>query len=324
MNRVVIKDIKFALPEYVESNEYLVSDMNLSWSAEDIYIKTGIKERHIAGINEYASDFGCIAAEKIFAEAPNLRECVDFVIFCSQSADYALPSTASLLQHRLNLSQTCGSLDINQGCSGYIYGLSVAKGFIEAGVVNNILLITAETYSKYLDKDDRSTRTIFGDGAAATLIGCSNGCLGDIHSFVFGTDGRGGKNLIVTNSGARKNDELGNCLFMDGPEIFQFTLNVVPKTVKAILAKANLQLDNVDYFVFHQANAFILEHLRKKLHIPENKFFLDMSDTGNTVSASIPIALCRAMENGYVEKGMKVMLLGFGVGYSWGGCILEL
>lgn len=323
MNRAIIKDIQFALPKYVESNEFLISDMNLSWSADDIYNKTGIKQRHIAGINECASDFGCIASEKMFTDVPNLRECVDFVIFCSQSADYALPSTASLLQHRLNLSKTCGSLDINQGCSGYIYGLSVAKGLIEAGVANNILLITAETYSKYLDKFDRSTRSIFGDGAAATLIGCSDGYSGGMHSFVFGTDGRGAKNLIVPNSASRKDDRLGNYLFMDGPEIFQFTLNVVPKTVEAILEKANLQLDDVDYFVFHQANAFILEHLRKKLHIPMNKFFLDMSDTGNTVSASIPIALRKGTETGYIKKGMKVMLLGFGVGYSWGGCILE-
>lgn len=235
-----------------------------------------------------------------------------------------MPATAPLLQKRLGLSKKCGSLDINQGCSGYIYVLAVAKGLVESGMSSNLLLITAETYSKYIAKDDKTIRTIFGDGAAATLIQADEKGKGCLNGFVFGSDGRGMNNLIVHNSGARKNEQEDAYLFIDGPEIFQFTLSVVPKTVKEILLKTRLQLDEIDYFIFHQANAFILEHLRNKMKIPQNKFFMDLTDTGNTVSASIPIALSRAKQRGLVHSGMKVMLLGFGVGYSWGGCILEI
>lgn len=323
MGYAEIMDIQYVLPDKIETNEFLVADMNLSWSADDIFAKTGIKQRHIVQENECASDLGVLAAEKLFRIYD--KDTIDFVLFCSQSPDYALPATASLFQRRLNLSKKCGSLDINQGCSGYIYGLSLAKGLIESGTANNVLLITAETYSKYVDRHDKATRTIFGDGAAATLISAASSASTEcMESFVFGTDGRGEKNLIVPNSAARKDESASDCLFMDGPEIFQFTLHVVPKTVKEILAKAELQLEDIDYFIFHQANAFILEHLRNKLKIPESKFFLDLADTGNTVSASIPIALSRAKQQGKLHAGMKVMLLGFGVGYSWGGCILNI
>lgn len=324
MNKAEILDIGYFLPNNIETNEFLVSDMKLSWSADDIFAKTGIKQRHIAKEAECASDLGVLAAERLFALHENLRDKIDFLLFCSQSPDYALPSTASLLQKRLGLSKDCGSLDINQGCSGYIYGLALAKGLIESAAASNVLLITAETYSKYIAKDDKQTRTIFGDGAAATLIQAEKCDVEKLHAFVFGSDGRGKCNLIVPNSGARKDAKDNRHLFMDGPEIFQFTLSVVPKTVRKILAQADLKLEDIDYFIFHQANAFMLKHLRNKLKISEDKFFIDLEDTGNTVSASIPIALCRARKNGMVHSGMKVMLLGFGVGYSWGGCIVSI
>lgn len=324
MGRAIITDVQYILPDNVETNDFLVADMNLSWSADDIFDKTGIKQRHIVRENECASDLGFLAAEKLLSANEGIKDKIDFVLFCSQSPDYALPATAPLLQKRLGLSKKCGSLDINQGCSGYIYGLAVAKGLVESGMSSNLLLITAETYSKYIAKDDKATRTIFGDGAAATLIQADEKGKGCLNGFVFGSDGRGMNNLIVHNSGARKNEQEDAYLFMDGPEIFQFTLGVVPKTVKEILLKTRLQLDEIDYFIFHQANAFILEHLRNKMKIPQNKFFMDLADTGNTVSASIPIALSRAKQRGLVHSGMKVMLLGFGVGYSWGGCILEI
>lgn len=324
MNKAGILDICYFLPNNIETNEFLVSDMKLSWSADDIFAKTGIKQRHIAKEAECASDLGVLAAEKLFALHENLRDKIDFLLFCSQSPDYALPTTVSLLQKRLGLSKDCGSLDINQGCSGYIYGLALAKGLIESAVASNVLLITAETYSKYIAKYDKQTRTIFGDGAAATLIQAEKCDAERLHSFAFGSDGRGKCNLIVPNSGARREVRNDNHLFMDGPEIFQFTLSVVPKTVRRILAQADLKLEDIDYFIFHQANAFMLKHLRNKLKISEDKFFIDLEDTGNTVSASIPIALCRARKNGMVHSGMKVMLLGFGVGYSWGGCIVSI
>lgn len=323
MLKARIGDIAYYLPPTVETNEFLVDNMGLDWTAEGIYKKTGIKQRHVS-VDKCASDLGYEAAVKLFEKNKGLKEQIDYVLFVSQSPDYVLPSTACLLQERLELPEDCGAVDINQGCSGFIYGLSIAKGLIESGVAANILLITAETYTKYIDHMDKSTRTIFGDGAAATWIRACD-CKYDIISgFVLGTNGKGKENLIVHNSGAREEEATDNNLFMDGPEIFQFTLMAVPKMVKDILRKENIELDDVDYFVFHQANAFILNHLRNKLKITTERFCIDMEDMGNTVSPSIPIALCRAMERGDIRKGMKALLAGFGVGYSWGGCVIEI
>ena len=319
-----LRAIEYALPQRIEDNAFLIADMQSEWSAEDIFDKTGIRERHIVEQEECASDLAIMAAEKLFSSHKGIRESIDFVIFCTQSPDYALPTTACLLQSRLGLPKSCGAMDINQGCTGFIYGLTIAKGLIESGTANNILLLNAETYSKYIGRRDKTTRTIFGDGAAATWIASGGDEALTIGPFVFGTDGTGAENLIVRNSGTRiEGDNVRQPLFMDGPEIFQFTLTVVPKTVKALLEKAELEKEDVDLFVFHQANAFILEHLRKKIGIPREKFLLDMEDTGNTVSASIPIVLKRAFKGNTIARDMKVMLLGFGVGYAWGGCVLQ-
>lgn len=316
--------IEYALPQREEDNDYLVADMQSDWSAKDIFAKTGIQKRHIVAPNECASDLAAQAAEKLFAQQIGLREKVDFVIFCTQSPDYTLPATACLLQSRLSLSKSCGAVDVNQGCAGFIYGLAMAKGLIESEIASNVLLLNAETYSKYIDKQDKTTRTIFGDGASAAWISTEKGTGFAIGSFVFGTNGTGAENLIVKNSGSRiEGNGTQQPLFMDGPEIFQFTLSVVPKTVKIVLQNAKLKLEDIDMFVFHQANAFILEHLRQKLDIPHEKFVLDLKETGNTVSASIPIALSRTVTWKSAAMGTKVLLVGFGVGYSWGGCLLE-
>lgn len=324
MSHAKLCAIEYALPQREENNEFLVADMQSDWLPEDIYEKTGILKRHIAAPDECASDLAAKAAERLFLAHDGLKEKIDFVLFCSQSPDYALPTTACLLQSRLQLSKSCGAMDINQGCAGFIYGLGVAKGLIESSAARNVLLLNAETYSKYIDKQDKTTRTIFGDGAAAAWVSADEDDGFGIGGFVFGTDGTGAENLIVKNSGARiSNSGARHALFMDGPEIFQFTLSVVPKTVKALLDKTALEMGDINLFVFHQANAFILEHLRKKLAIPNERFLLDLAETGNTVSASIPIVLARAIVQGKVKSGMKIMLIGFGVGYSWGGCILE-
>lgn len=324
IQKAILREIEYYLPEIVADNSLLVKQMHLDWSAEEIFSKTGIRKRHIVSESECASDLAVLAAEKLFCNEPGLRESIDFLIFCSQNPDYILPSTSCILQKRLGLSVHCGALDINQGCSGFVYGLSVAKGLIESGTASNILLITSETYSKYLEKSDKTTRTIFGDGAAAVWITAQECPEDKIGSFCLGTDGSGAENLILRNSASRKEPGASSFLFMDGPEIFQFTLSTVPKLVKDILSKANLSIDEIDCFVFHQANAFILEHLRKKLKIAPEKFCIDMEETGNTVSASIPIALKRTMEQGRIQQGMKLMIIGFGVGYSWGGCIVKL
>lgn len=326
MRRAHLKDLEYYLPDGTLDNETLIEKIPALKSAKNIFEKTGIRKRHIASADECASDLAVKAAEKLFDKNPSLREKVDFLIFCTQSPDYSLPTTACLLQERLKLSTSCGAIDINQGCSGFIYSLSLAKSLIESGLAENIILLTAETYSKYIADGDKSTQPIFGDGAAAVYIDTSFGDTEYIRDFVFGTDGSGAENLILKESGSRHYGKAYDktSLFMNGPEIFQFALSVIPRTVHAILEKSRLDLKDIDYFIFHQANAFILNHLRMKLKIPKEKFCVDMEDIGNTVSSSIPIALGRALKFGVIKSDMCVMLLGFGVGYSWGGCILRL
>jgi len=315
-----LKAVAYHLPERVLTNEHLAAQFP-EWGVDKIAAKTGISTRHIAAADELSSDLALAAARKLFAGSPCGPADIDFLLLCTQTPDHALPTTACLLQHRLGLRTNCGALDFNLGCSGYIYGLSLAKGLVETGQAGQVLLLTAETYSKLLDPADKTVRTLFGDGAAATLIVANAEAEERIGPFVFGTDGSGGRNLICTQGGFRENMKAP--LFMNGPEIFNFTIRAVPEAVAVLLRRADLRLDEVDLFVFHQANAYMLEHLRRKLGIPPHKFVLAMEHTGNTVSATIPIALKQAEAKGELKPGMKVMLVGFGVGYSWGAAMLR-
>jgi 3-oxoacyl-[acyl-carrier-protein] synthase-3 len=306
------------------------------WQVERIVAKTGIEGRHLAAPEECSSDLAVQAAEKLFRSGACRREEIDFVLLCTQTPDYILPTTACLVQHRLGLPQTAGALDFNLGCSGYVYGLSLAKGLVETGQARTVLLLTAETYSKLARPADRNVSAIFGDAAAATLVRL---CPADdpvtagppLGPFVFGTDGSGAGNLIVREGGFRHRRAPGVApvvagdvqLEMNGPEIFNFTLRVVPDCVSQLLRQTNRTVADVDLVVPHQANAFMLDHLRQKLDVPADKFFIGLKDCGNTVSASIPLALARAAGEGRLQRDSLVMLLGFGVGYSWGGCFMR-
>lgn len=331
MRKAFIKDIAYYLPLNTVTNEELVKEFP-EWSVDKIAEKVGVIERRVV-VDETATDLAVMAAERLFAQNKASKEDVDFILFCTQSSDYKLPSSACIIQDRLGLSTKCGAFDFNLGCSGYEYGLAVAKGLIAAGVSNNVLLLTGETYNKYIHPKDKGNRTIFGDGASATIISTEG--FAEIGEFCLGTDGSGAKNLIVKTSGARfvdkandlTFDEGGNPissdhLFMDGQEIFMFTLVKVPKMMKEVLAKNNLQKEGIDLFVFHQANKYMLEHLRKKLKIDEDKFFVNLAKVGNTVSSTIPIALCDARDENKL-KG-NVLLAGFGVGLSWGATIIRI
>ena len=299
-----------ALPEKVVTNDDLVA-LFPDWTPQKILAKTGIASRHVADGGETALDLAVAACEDLFCQGMD-RAAVDYVLFCTQSPVCRLPGSAGLLQHALGLPTSVGALDYNLGCSGFVYGLSLAKGLIAGGSAKKVLLVTAETYSKYLAADDRSTRSIFGDGATATLVDAD---LADrIGAFVFGTDGGGAEKLIVRN---------GEPLFMDGPEIFNFTLDVVPPTVDEICRRNGLARGEIDLFVFHQANRFMLDTIRQVCALPEERFYVSLEDVGNTVSSTIPIALRRAEDEGRLRPGMTVMLLGFGVGLSWAGTIVR-
>jgi 3-oxoacyl-[acyl-carrier-protein] synthase-3 len=328
-----ITAIEYYLPEAVLTNEQLTAAFP-EWSIEQIEEKTGIRERHIAAPQECSSDLAAAAVQKLFSSGACRPQDIDFILLCTQSPDYFLPTTACLLQHRLGMPSSAGALDFNLGCSGYIYGLGLAKGLVETGQARCVLLITAETYSKFIHPQDKSVRTIFGDAASATLVqaGSENG----IGPFVFGTDGSGAQNLIVPVGGMRlrqatestAEDDFGNLrnnysLFMNGPEIFQFTLRAVPDVAKKLLTRSGLRLEEIDLFVFHQANRYMLSYLQRKLKIPEEKFYVFLQTCGNTVSSTIPIALKHAALDGTLAPGMRVMLVGFGVGYSWGAALVN-
>jgi 3-oxoacyl-[acyl-carrier-protein] synthase-3 len=332
MNTSITK-IEYYLPEKILTNQELESIFP-EWEAEKIEKKTGIRARHIVRENETALDLALKAAIKVLKDYE--KEKIDFLLFCTQSPDYYLPTGACILQDKLGLQTDIGAFDFNLGCSGFIYGLAMAKSFIQSGIANNVLLLISETYTKHIHPKDKSNRTIFGDGAAATIIEKSE--KERIFEFSLGTDGTGFKNLIVPNGGLRDrydinakeiNDGSGsirtrNNLYMNGPEIFNFTIKAVPVVVKQCLEKNKTKLNEIDYVIFHQANLFMIEYLRKKIKIPKEKFYINMLYTGNTVSVTIPIALKDCLDNKNVKKGDKVLLVGFGVGYSWGATIIAI
>lgn len=329
----VIRSIATHLPEATVSNQQL-SEMFPEWSAEKILDKTGIELRHVAAPHECASDLAVVAARKLFANGSCTPDMIDYILFCTLSPDYVMPTTGCLLQDRLGIPMHAGALDYNLGCSGYVYGLSLAKGLVESGQAGNVLLLTADTVSRYLHPQDRSTRSLMGDAATATLVQAAEGAGLSVGPFVFGTDGRGGDQLIMRNGGARhphrdvasplRNGVSPDYVYMNGPDILSFALRVVPESVHRLLRNANVELDAVDHFVFHQANAYILENLRDKLEIPSDKFVMALRDGGNTSASSIPLALDEIRRQGLLKPGMLVMVVAFGVGYSWGAALVRV
>lgn len=327
-----IKAIAYSLPDKAVSNEDIVREFP-EWSVDKIAEKVGIDKRYVATEKETSADLAIYAAQKLFNKHSDIsKDTVDFILFCTQSPDYFLPTSACVIQDKLGIPTSCGALDFNLGCSGYIYGLSLAKGLILGGIAKNILLLTGETYSKFIHPKDKGNRTIFGDAGSATLV--STDGFAEIGHFSLGTDGKGAENLIVKSGGMRfrnrfndiNYEENGNptssdYLYMNGSEIFNFTIDAVPPLIEDTLAKNVLSRNDVDSYIFHQANKFMINYLRKKIKIEPDKFLIYMSEVGNTVSSTIPIVISEKMET--MDLQGNVLLAGFGVGYSWGGTILN-
>lgn len=329
-----INAISYYLPNKVVTNEELVKEFP-EWSVDKVAQKVGVDSRHIAAEDETAGDMAEKAARKLFEEYQIDPKSIDFLLLCTQSPDYFLPSTACVLQDRLGISTTAGAFDYNLGCSGCIYGLAMAKGLIAAGIAKNVLLLTAETYNKYLHPSDKSNRSIFGDGAAACLISTEG--FAEIGKFSLGTDGSGANHLIVKTGASRQKTATGKSveddeghvwyddyLYMNGGAIFNFTLDAVPAMMKDILEKNKLSKDDIDYYVFHQANQFMLNTIRKVCVLPKDKFYVNLATTGNTVSSTVLIGLKECLKDGTIQSGNIVLISGFGVGLSWGGTILEI
>lgn len=329
-----IKALSYYLPEKVVTNEELVKKFP-EWSVDKVAQKVGVDSRHLAAEDETAGDMAEKAAKKLFKEYAIDPQIIDFLLFCTQSSDYFLPSTACLLQDKLGIPTSAGAFDYNLGCSGCIYGMAVASGLIAAGIAKNVLLLTSETYNKYLHPLDKSNRSIFGDGAAACII--STDGFAKIGEFSLGTDGSGANNLILKTGAARQKEATGkfveddeghiwydDYLYMNGGGIFNFTLDAVPAMIKEVLVKNQQEKEDVDYYVFHQANKYMLNTIRKVCVLPKDKFYINLSTTGNTVSSTVLISLKDCFENHIIKSGDKVMISGFGVGLSWGGTILTV
>jgi 3-oxoacyl-[acyl-carrier-protein] synthase-3 len=333
-----ISEIGSFLPKKILSNEIINKD-HPEWSADKISAKTGIFNRHISSESEFSSDLGVKAALDLFENKNVDKNKIDYLIFCTQSPDFLIPTTACIIQNKLGLKNDIGAIDINMGCSGYLYGLSYAKGLIESKQAHNVLFITSETYSKFIHALDKSNKTIFGDGATASLISSEpqTNLSGEIRNFSFYTDGSGYDKLIVRNGGVKHRNEVAedcfdldgnfikndNNLHMDGKAIFEFTAFKVPPVIEKVLLLNELSIDEVDLFVFHQANEYMMNFIRKRCRIPEEKFHVYLKDTANTVSSTIPLALQDAILKNKIKKGSKVLIAGFGVGLSISGTILN-
>lgn len=327
-----IGSIATYLPAAVLDNDALAATFP-DWSADKIFDKTGIRERRIAAADETAADLGVAAAMRLFEQEPALRDSVDFLIFCTQAPDYILPTTACVMQERLGLRRSIGAIDLNLGCSGFVYGVSIAGGLIASGAARTVLLVTADTYSKVIHPRDKSVRTLFGDGAAATIVEATEQLRdGSIGPFVFGTDGRGAGSLIVEAGGFRVpsddstaleyQDRSGNVrtrghLLMDGGAVLNFTLREVPAAYTALLAADRASPDDYDYVVLHQANKFMLDSLQKKLGVAAERVPRRYEDIGNTVSSTIPFTLATLRDTKQLTPGCRIAMIGFGVGLSW-------
>ncbi len=333
-----ILGIQGHLPERIETNEDLAKQ-NPDWDMLRIAGKTGIRARHIAAPDETASDLGCAAAAKLLAKNIVPISELDYLIVGTQTPDHFLPADACVLQHRLGLGKHIGAFDYRLGCSGYVCGLQLAKSLVETGAAKNVLLITADTYSKFIHPQDRTVRALFGDGAAATIVGRTEDPGLHIGPFVTGTDGSMSQCLTVqagafrlprsAQTAVEHRDASGSVrsldhLYMDGQAIFAFALNTVPTAVKQLLSEARLSADSIDWWVFHQANRFMLESLMRGCGIAEQKMVYAMQEVGNTVSASIPLAIEDYMLHGKIRPGQRLALVGFGVGLSWNACLVQM
>ncbi len=319
---LIIKEIGYFLPSNVQSLNVLKDD-NPDWDVNKIYEKTGVKNRHIAGINESTTSMAVSAAKNI-VNFDKEKNSIEFIIFVTQNPEYHLPTSACLVQEILNIPTTTMSFDINLGCSGFIYALAVSNSFIKSKLFKKGLIICSEKYSSYIEKDNRTCRPLFSDGAAAVLIDSENN--NDFISFDFGTDGKGFDKLIVPkndNKFSNNNKLQKNKLYMNGADVFFFTLNRVPQTILTNLKKSNLSIKDIDLFIFHQASKLVIDNLSKKLNIPSDKMYNNYNKIGNTVSPTIPIALKEAENKKLLKNNDLIMMIGFGVGYSWGSCIIR-
>lgn len=299
---------------------------------------TGVKTRYIVKDGECTSDLCFTAAKALLSQLEVPTSSIDALILVTQTPDYILPATSCVLHDRLGLSKSCITFDVNLGCSGYIYGLWLAANIISSGTLSRILFLAGDTISRLISPSDRSVSSLFGDAGTATIIEKTDDESSQM-IFSLGTDGKGKDQLIVPAGGFRypkmqktsersmrkdNNFRSDEDLYMNGPEIFSFSLREIPPLINTLLDETQWSVSDVDAFIFHQANGFMLRHLMRRLKIPAEKFILALSEYGNTSSASIPLAMTHDLSRRITGKEtIKLLLSGFGVGYSWGGVTIK-
>jgi 3-oxoacyl-[acyl-carrier-protein] synthase-3 len=322
-----IGPIAVHFPSEIETAEVWAAE-HPEWHIDELIEKTGIQQRYIAARDETASDLAYQACIKLFQQHNIDPQSIDYLMLCTQSPDYPLPTTACLLQDRLGMRTNTGALDFNLGCSGFVYGLGLAEGLIASGQCKRILLVTAETYTKFIDSDDRALRPIFSDAAAATLIECAPAPT--LLGFEFGTDGKGANTLIVNDGGSRSSEQAiqpkrrrrwNSRLYMDGQSLMDFSVVAIPDLVRSILSKSQLSLPDIHQLLMHQATRKMLEMLQQALQVDETKLPIRLSDRGNTVSSTLPILIDDLRREGVIQANQNHLLVGFGVGWSWAGCV---
>jgi 3-oxoacyl-[acyl-carrier-protein] synthase-3 len=340
MIRARIAGIEKWLPEKVVTNAELDA-AHPGWRMNEVVLQTGVWERRIARADETSLDLGQRAAELLLERMNIPPDGIDGLIFCTQTPDQVMPPNACLLQHRLGLSKSTACFDFTLACSGFLYGLFMARAFIISGACRRVLLVTSETYSKLMNQEDRGTMTLFGDGAAATLVEASEeggARAPHIGAIILGTDGSHANCFEVPASGARTpssvltreahKDKSGNIrtsenIHMNGAEVLNFVRREVPANVQAVLAHEGITLADIGLVLFHQASQASLNYLKRALAVDDTKLYSNLATTGNTVSASIPIALRDAEIEGRLSNGTTVLLSGFGVGLSWGAAVVQ-
>lgn len=317
------------LPEQVLTNESLAKRYP-DWDFPRLKNRTGVEARHIAGPDETAFDLAIGAARNVIEQNGIEADTIDAVLLCTESPDYLVPGNAAMVPNVLELRSSAFCLDVNMGCSAFPYLLQVADGLQRSRVADKVLILTTDTYSRYIHPEDRATRVLFGDGAVATVV--SIGQSDEAFKPVFGARGdlfdrfwvkNGGARYPVPSGGSEESDR-ENFIEMNGLRILSFFNTQIPKVVEEVLSINELTLDEIDSFIFHQASAAALDSIQRAIDIPDAKMIRAFSKVGNLVSASIPAALDASMRAGTVLRGDLVLFCGFGVGLSWGATIVRL
>jgi 3-oxoacyl-[acyl-carrier-protein] synthase-3 len=313
------------LPERVVTNDDLskVMDTNDEW----IQQRTGIKTRHYADEGTGSSEIGVPAAQRALEDAGVEPDEIDCIVCTTVTPDHIFPSTGSLLQHKLGMKDT-PAFDLNAACSGFIYGLTVADGLLRAGTFNTILMVAAERVSNRLSYNRRDTAVLFGDGAAAIVLRAEEGENGLLMTYQ-GSDGGSSEILMLEAGGSRTSitkDNVGGPdmeIQMDGKELYKRAVVAFGSSVEKALAETGMSGDDIDIFVPHQANMRIISHAASRIGLPEDKIFANIDHVGNTVAASIPIALDEARAQGRIQEGSVVLMAAFGAGLTWGSAMMR-